>query len=124
MVPGRCHLNAHFYADSYPDGKAVMITGWWLMEHLALLHSVVKLPDGLICVTPHQAEVIAFLPDRKIRERIMPDGRSQFIRSGAPCPNIVRRSPVLVRADATRFRDGLRAGRSPAVPESLSDVIE
>lgn len=117
MPAGQCHANAGWYAER--DPRATMVTGWWVQFPSFVLHSVVRIGNEYLCVTPTPFDEggFHFIPDAKIEWRDTGNVRTAF-RDGQAIGPGLRRHPSFTRAQNALVRERILAG----VP--LEEAIE
>lgn len=116
MKPRECHANAGWYADNDPTGQCRHVVGWWPQGDLYLLHSVVRTPAGMLCITPQLPDVpnpFPFIPDDRITWRPEGDVRRYYVGDWPILGPGVREDPAYRLEVNAKVREMLLAGQDP-----------
>lgn len=115
-----CHANVRRIVEDNPGAEAVV--GWLVEEPDFAIHSVIKINDHYICVTPSRSgdETCAFMPDQKITwvpfgAELVPVRNGQMITGPG-----VRQYPDFSIARFKLLRRKFEAGMSFAEASDLS----
>jgi hypothetical protein len=122
MRANECHGNARWYANNDPSGNARSVTGWWVQWPNFVLHSVIKMNDQLICITPTPLKEadLKFIPDPKISWIEDEEGYSA-VRDGQIIGPGDRILPALTKAQNAIVRGRMLAGADPFKAGEFTD---
>lgn len=114
MPLNECHANARWYSKNYPGKNCRMVSGWFVENYCFILHSLVKIEEAYICVTPVEfsEEKFLFIPDSKIVWIENGDVLSP-VRDGQKVGPGLRQYPAFTMAQNENFRNRLLAGIDP-----------
>lgn len=105
MLERNCHQNCQRVVEKQGYRNCRKVVGWWVVDGVYLLHSVIDLDGELFCVTPNvdrYEDFIHFIADDQIEER--DDGEfSAFYRKGVRLSYGVRDDPAHVARSVTAW---------------------
>jgi hypothetical protein len=125
MSPRNCHINAAIAASAI---GAKLVSGWWHLGGILVLHSLITDGEVMNCVTPHSIPVMEFRADPHVRAveesphglRVLPRRAGRFI------PPRLRIDPQKTVEDVTSLITQILNGAHPSalkVPESLAGYL-
>ena len=122
MPENSCHENARWYERNDPTRQSRAVTGWWVQWPDFVLHSVVKIDDRFICLTPSYIDEgeFPFMPDPQI---VWEKDQEKYIakKQGYKIGIGVRLFPEFTLARLELVRKRLRSGLHPVEASIFSD---
>ncbi len=117
MKPQECHLNCWSYIQLDPSKTSEMVVGWVEIAGNFVLHSVVKVSDGLTCITPPLIPDDGWLSFRQDPDIVMTvdekTSKFKFERKGQILGYGIRPNPAKMQRLAAFVRRSLDEGMSP-----------
>lgn len=124
--PYNCHVNCARQEELDEDKTSRHVSGWLVLGHSLILHSVVEMQGEWFCLTPQlqpAASQFQFIPDPFIEWRDAPDGSTRDpFRNGHPVSNTLRKHPEFFIRMGERFDELIASGLSSEEAVAVVDA--